>query len=132
MTLFDDLKSVGRVLQEAGKIEQYNQILEAQKQLLEMQKKIAELEAEKTELREKLKIKQSLVYKNDAYWMQCGDGTEKGPFCPRCWDKNKDLLNMQPSYESSSYSICPECKNSFQVKHNPLVSTQRTYDSDLF
>ncbi len=30
MAIFDELKSVGKVLQEAGKIEQYQQILDTQ------------------------------------------------------------------------------------------------------
>ena len=34
MAIFDELKSVAGVLQEAGKIEQYRQILDAQKELL--------------------------------------------------------------------------------------------------
>ena len=42
MTIFDELKSVAGVLQEAGKIEQYWQILGAQKELLEMQVRISE------------------------------------------------------------------------------------------
>ena len=43
MAIFDELKSVAGVLQEAGKIEQYRQILDAQKELLEMQKQISDL-----------------------------------------------------------------------------------------
>jgi len=68
MAIFDKLKSVGKILQEAGKIEQYQQILEAQQELLEMQKKIQNLEKENTELKEKLKIKENLIHENNAYW----------------------------------------------------------------
>ena len=39
MTIFDQIKLVGKVLQEDGKIEQYQQIVDTQQELLEMQKK---------------------------------------------------------------------------------------------
>jgi len=114
MAIFDELKSIGKILQEAGKIEQYKQILEAQEKLLEMQKKINDLGEENKKLKEQLKIKENLVYENNVYWSK-RDGEDKdGPFCSRCWDKNKDLIRMHPC-GNPAYSECPECENSVQV-----------------
>ena len=61
MTLFDELKSVGKVLQEAGKIEQYQQILEIQEKLLEQQRHIFDLENENRGLKEKINVKEVRV-----------------------------------------------------------------------
>jgi len=110
MGVFDDLKSIGKVLQEAGKIEQYKQILETQEKLLEMQKKINDLEEENKELREKLKIKENLFYENNCYWIKKSENQKDGPFCSRCYDKNKDLIRIHP-LSDPEYSECPECKN---------------------
>jgi len=113
MSIFDALKSIAKVLQEAGKIEQYQQILDAMAKLLEMQNRITELESENKECEEKLKIKENLIYENNAYWIN-KEGKKEGPFCSRCWDKNKDLIRLQPTANPSS-SRCPECKNSFKT-----------------
>ena len=116
MAIFNELKSIAKVLQEAGKIEQYKQILEILEKLLEMQKRIADLEDQNKELEEKLKVKDSLTYKNNAYWMVKKDKKD-GPFCSRCWDKNKDLIRMHPAADTV-YADCPECNNSVQIDPN--------------
>ncbi len=116
MAIFDELKSVAKVLQEAGKIEQYQQILDVLSKLLEMQKRVAELEEENKNLAEKFKIKESLIYENNAYWI-INNNNKDGPFCSRCWDKNKDLIRMHPMM-NPNFVVCPECKNHIQIKHD--------------
>lgn len=113
MSIFDALKLSADLYKESGKIEQYKQILDAQAQLLEMQKRIADLENENKDLKEKLRIKENLIYENNAYWTN-KEGKKDGPYCSRCWDKNKDLIRMHPTANPAS-SRCPECKNSFKT-----------------
>jgi len=105
MVVFDELKSIGKTLQEAGKIELYQQILEIQEKLLEMRKRISDLETENKELKEKLKIKEGLTAKNDAYWTKTGDG----PFCLTCHG-SKDLLVRMVSWGSGQHK-CNNCGN---------------------
>jgi len=114
MGIFDDLKNAAKILQEAGKIEQYKKILEAQKELLDMQKKIDDLEEENRELKKKLKIKESVAYRNNAYWVKKSEKEEDGPFCSRCYDKDKDLIRMQPC-GNPEWGECPECNNRVQT-----------------
>ena len=114
MGIFDNLKSIGKILQEAGKIEQYKQIIEAQKELLEMQKKITELEGEIEKLKAKLKIKENLIYENNVYWIKIDEKNKDGPFCSRCWDKDKNLIRMH-SRSNPAYFYCPECKKVVQI-----------------
>lgn len=109
MAIFDELKSVAGVLQEAGKIEQYRQILDAQQKLLEMQKRISDLEGENKELSEKLKTQESLVFEKNAYWLE-KDGGKDGPYCSCCWDDDKKTIRMQPC-GNPAYFDCPKCKN---------------------
>jgi len=114
MAIFDELKSVGKILQEAGKIEQYKQILDALQKLLEMQKRIDELETENKKLKEKLETKESLHFENGAYWITKEDSTKDGPFCSRCWDVEKNTVRLKPGINPAFHS-CPECKGQFQT-----------------
>lgn len=111
MAIFDVLKSVANILKEADKIKEYSQILEVQKELLEMQKRVQELEKENSCLKEKLSIKENLDYEKNAYWAKKENGTKDGPFCSRCWDKNRDLIRLDVS--NVDIGFCPECKNSY-------------------
>lgn len=90
MAIFDELKSVAGVLQEAGKIPQYQQILEVQEKLLGMQSHIFDLETENRELKQQIKTKEDLIVKNDAYWTKEGDG----PFCLTCHGAKNLLIRM--------------------------------------
>jgi hypothetical protein len=122
MSIFDVLKLAANYYKDSGKMELYNQTLEVQAQLLDMQNKITNLETDNKDLKEKLKIKEDLIYENNAYWIN-KEGKKKGPFCSRCWDKNKDLIRMplynQPkdSYGQPKFSlfVCPECRNRAQM-----------------
>ena len=114
---FDELKSVAGVLQEAGKIEQYKQILEVQKELIDMQKKITDLEKENIILKNKLEIKDNLIFENNAYWIKKDDGLKDGPFCSRCWDVEKNTVRMAPDL-NKAFHCCPECNKSFQTDPN--------------
>jgi len=109
MAIFEELKSVAATLQEAGKIEQYKQIVQAQKELLEMQKQISELEKDKKELEEKLRIKDSLIFENNAYWINKSEKKD-GPFCSCCWDDNRKIIRMQ-TCGNPAYFDCPKCGN---------------------
>lgn len=93
MAIFDELKSIGKILQEAGKIEQYRQILDALQKLSEMQKKIEELEIENRELKKKLKTKESLTFENNVYWMNDGD-KKSGPFCKVCYENEDKIITL--------------------------------------
>jgi hypothetical protein len=133
MISFDNLKSVAKVLQEAGKIEQYTQILEVQQKLLEMQAKIIDLEKDNKKLKDRLNIKDSLEYANNCYWIKKKD-IKEGPFCSRCWDKEKLLIRMHPQ-GNKAYTKCPACDTSVQVSEDTssaIVHRNRAHDINLY
>lgn len=105
MAVFDELKSIGKVFQEAGKIELYQQILSIQEKLLEMQKRISDLDNENKDLKNKLEIKKTLRFKKNSYWIDTD-----GPYCTCCWDDNNKTIRMQPCGNPAIYS-CPKCEN---------------------
>jgi len=135
MAIFDELKSVAGVLQEAGKIEQYRQILDAQKELLEMQKRISDLETENKDLIEKLKTQESLIFENNAYWIIDESGNKiDGPYCSCCWDDERKTIRMLPSGHPAYYD-CPKCKNKgvevYPGREVPSCPTKRHFDKSL-
>ncbi|TSC94289.1 MAG: hypothetical protein Athens101428_332 [Candidatus Berkelbacteria bacterium Athens1014_28] len=114
MSIFDDLKSIAKVLQEAGKIEQYKQILDAQRDLLEMQKKISDLEKENKQLKEKLQIKAKIIKDKFVYYLE-NDINKENPFCSRCWEKDKELITLQKNRVGPWDYLCPECENRVEI-----------------
>lgn len=103
--MYEAAKDAAKILKEAGKIEEYQKILDLLEKLLEMQNKIIELEKENVNLKGKFEIKEKLIYKNNSYW-----NGEDGPFCSRCFEKNKELLRMHPTFLGSNAAKCPECE----------------------
>ena len=128
MAIFDEIKSIASVLQEAGKIEQYRQILEVQSQLLQMQNDLGKISRENYELKEKLRTKENIVFQNNVYWTKGTTGEMDGPFCSRCWDKNRDLLRAQPI--SETWFQCPECKTQFDVGSTRGIRTHAATHHD--
>ena len=116
MAIFDILKTAATIAKESGKLELQGEILGVYEKLLEQQKKISDLESENKELKEKLKITESLKYENNAYWVT-QDDKKDGPFCSRCWDVEKNLVRIKQRVDSPSFHTCPECKT--QVQTNP-------------
>ena len=108
--MYEAAKDAANVLYESGKIKEYEKILELLSKLLDLQNTVDELKKENANLKGKLKTKGKLELKNHSYWL-----AEDGPYCVRCWDKNKELIHMTPEYIGSNYSKCPECKNRVNV-----------------
>ena len=90
---------------------------------------VADLEAENKKLKEEIAIREDLEYSDNCYWMQKGEKKD-GPFCSRCWDKEKLLIRMHPM-GNKAYSRCPSCDNSVQVlpdNSSNLVHRNRAED----
>ncbi len=118
--------TIGKVLQEAGKIELYAEVLGMQEKLLEMQKRIFELDTENKELRQKLELQESLVYENNSYWVS-KDGKNDGPFCSRCWDVEKNIVRIKQITNNPSFHRCPECKTMVQTDpgYRPIFTSKQ-------
>ena len=51
-----------------------------------------------------------LQFRDNAYWLERGDGTNDGPFCSTCWDIDRRLVRKM--VESGDAAYCEFCKNS--------------------
>jgi len=110
MSVIDDLKSVGKTLNDIGKVEEYKKILESWQIILEMQEENDKLKKSNSDLKEKLELKGNLVKDDFVYFLE-KDGNKEGPFCSRCWEKNKVLITLQQNKVGHWNFLCPECGN---------------------
>lgn len=105
-----NIKDLYKVFSEADKIDEYQKILELIDNSFAKREKIELLDKENKELKEKLRFSNKVTIKKGAYWVN-----EDGPFCTRCFDKNKELIRIHPTFPGSDLSFCPECKNTFNT-----------------
>lgn len=108
MSLMDWAKEAKKVFEEAGKIDLYLKILGLIEDLSVKREEIEALKDENKLLKEKLKITEEYYFKNNSYWHK---ETNDGPFCSRCFDKNKELIRAISTTVRSHYAKCPECEN---------------------
>lgn len=110
MSLFSELDSLRKLLSEAGKIELYDKIYEILQENLDLQNQIRGLKQNISELENKLKIKESLIFENNMYFFIRGN-IKEGPFCSCCWDKDNKLIRLHKLTNSAGdFFICPNCK----------------------
>ena len=126
MGVYDAAKDVANVLKEAGKIAEYQKILDLIDDLFEKREEIEKLNTENKKLKELLKTQDEYEFKNNSYWNKINND---GPFCSRCFDKNKDLIRIIPREVRDNYANCPECNKTvnFTGRENPIIT--HTYGS---
>ncbi|MCK5476227.1 MAG: hypothetical protein KAI71_06640 [Candidatus Pacebacteria bacterium] len=113
-----NIKDLYSVFKEAGKIDEYQKILDLiddsfknREKIDELKKEVKKLEIENEKLLEKKVLINDLEFKDNAFWKKSDDD---GPFCTRCFDKNRELIRLL--LDQGCYSECPECKNSFNLR----------------
>ncbi|SHJ09883.1 FtsB/FtsL family cell division protein [Parasporobacterium paucivorans] len=84
-----------------------------------LEKKYQELVEENKALKEQIKklqkdqkIYDSLIVKNNCYFIEKENGDMDGPFCIRCWDKRKKLTRMtimDSPDGSKTMATCHDC-----------------------
>ncbi len=94
MGLYDNIKDVASLIQKADNLELYSKILNVQKEAMDLLEENRNLRNKIYELQEKNKLKDSVEYIEDAYYVKKEDGTYDGPFCRVCWDKDENLIRM--------------------------------------
>jgi hypothetical protein len=108
MALFEDLKSVAKIFQEAGKIDLYEKILSIQQELLDMQENLRLKDETIRELNKELKLKGEMSFERNAFWRTQPNGDLEGPYCPGCWGDKGKLVHMVE--RSADIVKCPACK----------------------
>lgn len=118
MRLLQIARDLLKALKGTGTVEMQEKVIEIQSGILEMQEQVMELQRENQILREQLATAASLTYRDNSYWRD--NHPDPGPFCPRCWDLEKKLIHLAPTFDPRVMA-CPRCKN--PVESRPTEKT---------
>jgi len=97
MSILETAKDVITLVQKADNLELVKQVLALQSDIMKMMDENRALKDENLALREQLRVKQKLVFRNNAYWLPNEDGSEEGPFCATCRDGDNKMVRMSQS-----------------------------------
>ncbi len=111
MAIYDVIKDGIQAARNAGNIELSVELAKVADALLTKQKKIEDLEKENTSLKNKLKNKEAVIFSEGVYWLEA-DTNKQRPFCPRCLEKDHELITLNTSFTPPD---CPECKNNYDI-----------------
>lgn len=107
MGLYEGIKDVAKIVQQADNIELYKQLLDLGAQALEMQDEIARLKEENQELRKKNDIASQIIRHTESYVTISSDEKELF-YCSHCWDSEGKLIQLICN-ENGTFE-CPHCK----------------------
>ena len=106
MGLYEGIKDVAKVVQQADNIELYRNLLDLSAQALDMQAQIAALQKENEDLKNKLSSKKRIIRHKGIYITL--EGEEEGiVYCSACYGKENKFIQML-NYDEGHYQ-CPVC-----------------------
>ncbi|MBQ7955883.1 MAG: hypothetical protein IJ282_09035 [Lachnospiraceae bacterium] len=106
MGLYEGIKDVARIVQQADNLELYKALLDLSAQALDMQAEIATLKKENEELKAETLKKKSIVRHKGIYITLEGEQPEIA-YCSTCYGKDSKLIQMF-DYDEECYQ-CPVC-----------------------
>lgn len=105
MGLYEGIKDVAKIVQQADNIELYRQLIDLSVQAFDMQTEIVRLTNEVSELRKEKEIEQQITRNKELFFTL----TENPEimYCSHCWDSDKKLIQIK-LYDSGGFK-CPHC-----------------------
>lgn len=106
MGLYEGIKDVAKVVQQADNVELYRNLLDLSAQALDMQAQIAALQKENEELKNELLNKKRIIRHKGIYITL--EGEEEIVYCSACYGKENKFIQMF-NYDAGRYE-CPVCR----------------------
>lgn len=112
MSLYDGIKDVAKVMQQADNIELYRQLLDLSSQALDMQAEIARLQDENSRLTKEINKRADVIYHkskavdslHDEYpYITLKSDPEQIRYCAVCWGRDNKLI---PLYDELNCFVC--------------------------
>lgn len=108
MGLYEGIKDVAKVIQQADNVELYKQLIDLSSQALELQNEISRISAENAELKKMRDVESRIVRHSEPY-VTLKDDCKQILFCSHCWDYEQKLIQVK-LYDSGKFK-CIHCKN---------------------
>lgn len=105
MGLYEGIKDVAKVLQQADNIALYRQLLDLSAQALELQSEVARLTAENEELKKQKDIESKIQRHNEPIVTLIDSDVI---YCAHCWDNERKLIQVSTN-EWNGQFVCPHC-----------------------
>lgn len=106
MGLYEGIKDVAKVVQQADNVELYKKLLDLSSQALDMQAEIARLKEENTELKKKRDVSENIVRHELPFVTLQGD-TKDLYYCSHCWDSEQRVIQLNCGNDGQFE--CPHC-----------------------
>jgi hypothetical protein len=108
MGLYEGIKDVAKIIQQADNIELYKQLIELSAQALDMQNEISRLSTENTQLKKSKDI-ESRIERHIEPILTLKDDSSQIVYCSHCWDYDRKLIQVN-CYDIGTFT-CAHCKN---------------------
>ena len=105
MGLYEGIKDVAKVLQQADNIDLYQKLLDLSSQALEMQNEILRLTSENNELKKKQEIESKICRHEELYLTL--EENNSFLYCTYCWDNEQKLIQVRKNHGKF---VCPHCE----------------------
>ncbi len=109
MSLYEGIKDVAKVVQQADNVELYRQLLDLSASALDMQDEINKLKEENADLKKKRDVSDKIIRHMEPC-ITLKDDELNLYYCSHCWDVSK--LLVQVNCHSDGTFHCPHCKAS--------------------
>ena len=110
MGIIDNAKAIKDALAEVANLELKQDLLRIVNDALELQGTNRQLAEENRELAEKLRFREQVTFRDNAYWCE-GD---PDPYCSGCFDSKGQGVRLMRRSDVGHYS-CPACKQTILV-----------------
>lgn len=108
MGLYEGIKDVAKVIQQADNVELYKQLIDLSAQALDMQNEISRLSTENAELK-KLRDIENRIERHSEPYITLKDDSNQILFCSHCWDYEQKLIQVK-CYDTGKFK-CTHCEN---------------------
>ena len=113
MSLYDGIKDVAKIVQQADNVDLYRQLLDLSAQALELQAENARLKDEIQELKRN-KINEEKIVRHKQPYITLQDDAQLLKYCGICWDSEHKLIQMRESADWNDAYVklrCHKCGN---------------------
>ena len=112
MGLVENVKDVVKLVQQLDNVDLMRKMLDVQNDSMRLAEENTHLRKEVERLENALRISGDMYYENNAYWLKKSGEEKDGPYCPRCWDVDKQRVRMSPPGLIQEILHCAECGKS--------------------
>lgn len=115
MGLYEGIKDVAKVLQQADNVGLYMKLLDLGEQALDLQAEVSKLKDENRELKKAKELDERIIRHPQPY-VTLKDEKPEIHYCANCWGKERILIQMTvyaDSYGTNTH--CHNCKCHFRI-----------------